>query len=134
MAEQAVTVLVVDDDRNFAQSIGDILETEGYTILYAYTGKEGVEVARRERPDVMILDVMMAHETEGFEVSKHLAEIPELAHMRVVMVTGIRKEKNLSFGFEPDEFWLPVDAVLEKPVAPRVLLHTIKQAVSTHKD
>ena len=127
MKNCAKKILIVDDDKDFSQSVEDLLKSEGYHVLKAYNGKEGLELASKERPDLMILDVMMAHDTEGFEVSRKLPETPELKGMPVIMVTGITSEKNLPFKFEPDETWLPVDVVFEKPVAPEKLLKEIKK-------
>jgi len=69
----------------------------------------------------------MAHSTEGFDISRELPKIPELEQVPVIMVTGIRKEMHLLFGFQPDETWLPVKAVLEKPVLPEKLLEMVRQ-------
>jgi DNA-binding response OmpR family regulator len=126
MNDSRKTVLVVDDDRDFVQSNRDLLEAEGYRVLAAYDGQSGLETAMKEKPDLMILDVMMATKTEGFEISRKIPENPELKNMKVLMVTGIRKDMNLPFGFENDETWLPVDKVLEKPIAPSHLLEEIK--------
>lgn len=120
-------ILIVDDDKDFVKSVQDLLENEGYLVHKAYGGKEGLELARKERPDLMILDVMMTHNTEGFEVSREIPTIPELKDMQVIMLTGITKEMNLPFKFEPDETLLPVGTVLEKPVAPEKLLSEIKK-------
>ncbi len=127
MKEGKKTILIVDDDRDFAESVEDLLASEGYNVLKAYDGENGLALAIKERPDVMILDVMMTHDTEGFEVSRKIPETPELRDMPVIMVTGIMSEKNLPFKFEPDESWLPVDSVLEKPVNPVTLLQAIKK-------
>ena len=89
MSEKQKTILLVDDDRDFVESNKDLLEAQGYRILTAYDGKSGLETALRERPDLMILDVMMASDTEGFEVSRKIPEKPELRNMRVLLVTGI---------------------------------------------
>ncbi|MEA2040540.1 MAG: response regulator [Thermodesulfobacteriota bacterium] len=120
-------ILIVDDDKNFVKSVHDLLKAEGYRVFEAYDGNEGLELARKERPDLMILDVMMTHNTEGFEVSRQIMEFPELQDMYVIMLTGITKEMNLPFKFEPDETLLPVSTVLEKPVAPGELLNEIRE-------
>jgi CheY-like chemotaxis protein len=130
MSDQPKKILIVDDDRDFAQSIEAILTAEDYVVLKAHNGQEGLELAKQERPDLMILDVMMAHDTEGFEVSRKIPKTPELKNMAVIMVTGIMSVKNLAFKFEPDETWLPVDSVLEKPVAPERLLKEIKKRLT----
>ena len=120
-------ILIVDDDKNFSNSVQELLENDGYEVFQAYDGKEGLELATKECPDLMILDVMMANNTEGFEVSREIPKIHELKDMQVIMLTGITKEMNLPFKFEPDETLLPVSTVLEKPVAPARLLDEIRE-------
>lgn len=123
-------ILVVDDDADFVASVETWLTSHGYTVLTAGNGVNGVEKAKAVKPDLMILDVMMSTEIEGIEVSRKLAEIPELKEMPVIMLTGIRKAKNLPFGLEPDANWLPVRVVLEKPVPPDDLLKEIERLVA----
>lgn len=126
----AKRILLVDDDKDLTASVKDLLETQGYVIEVAHDGQSGLEKAKRFVPDLMILDVMMATDTEGFDVSRKLKSVSGLENLPVIMLTGIRKAKNLPFGFEPDEEWLPVKAVLEKPVAPDKLLETVKNALA----
>jgi CheY-like chemotaxis protein len=119
-------ILLVDDDESFVESNKDLLEAHGYTVLTAADGESGLARAIAERPDLMLLDVMMAHDTEGFEISRKIRETPELQDLRVLLVTGIRKDKDLAYSFEPDDTWLPVQQILEKPVPPEKLLKTIQ--------
>lgn len=122
-------ILIVDDNKEFVESTKDLIEAAGYEVVVAYDGDSGLETAKATRPDLMILDVMMTHDTEGFEVSRKIPETPELRHMPVLLVTGIRHDKDLPYSFQPDETWLPVDKVLEKPVPPEKLLAEIKAAI-----
>lgn len=132
MSEKAAKkkILLVDDDVEFVESNKDLLEAEGYEVIVAHNGTEGLAKAKQERPNLMILDVMMATKTEGFEVSRQIPKTPELKNMPIILVTGIRKEMNLPFGFEPDETWLPVDSIMEKPIDPKKFLEAVKQKLS----
>lgn len=127
MENRAKTILIVDDDQDFSQSVEDLLSSEGYQVLRASNGKDGLALALKARPALLMLDVMMASDTEGIELSREIRQQPELKGMPVIIVTGITSEKHLPFRFEPDETWLPVAAVLEKPVAPQQLLNEIKR-------
>jgi two-component system alkaline phosphatase synthesis response regulator PhoP len=122
-------ILIIDDDVALVESFAEILNQKGHTSVWAYSGDEGVIKARMEKPDLILLDVMMTSENEGFEVAQKLKSDPETKDIAVILVTGIRKAKNLPFGFEPDADWLPVKAVLEKPVPPEVLLMHVSKAL-----
>jgi CheY-like chemotaxis protein len=125
----AKKVLVIDDDSDFVESILNLLEARGYAVASASNGKEGVQKAKSEKPDLILLDVMMTTKDEGFNVARELHGIEGLTKTPVIMVTGVRKEMNLPFGFEPDETWLPVKQILEKPVKPEVLLNAVADAL-----
>jgi len=126
MAEK---VLVIDDDNDFVESIVNLLEARGYEVASASNGKEGVEKAKANKPDLILLDVMMTTKDEGFNVARQLHEVDALKGTSVIMVTGVRKEMNLPFGFEPDDTWLPVKQILEKPVKPETLLSAVSDAL-----
>ena len=121
------TILLVDDDKSFVASNRDLLEAYGYNVLTEYDGASGFETARRTHPDLMVLDVMMTYETEGFEIAKKIRETPELKEMKVLLLTGIAKIKKLSFKLEPDSAWLPVARVLEKPVDPARFIDEVEK-------
>jgi CheY-like chemotaxis protein len=123
-------VLVVDDDRDLVESIRAILESGGHETSCAHCGRDGIAIAKEWKPDVMVLDVMMTHDTEGFETVKQLHGDPGMRDLPVIMLTGIRRAKRLPFRFEPDPDWLPVVAVLEKPVRPDELLRHVGLAAS----
>lgn len=122
-------ILLIDDDVDFTESNRDLLEAFGYDVVIAHDGTAGLEKARTEKPDLLILDVMMTTDTEGFDVARKIAETPELKHMKVIMVTGITKEMKLPFGIEPDENWLPVERVMEKPIDPDRLLKQVEKSL-----
>lgn len=118
-------ILLVDDDVDFVQSTSDLLQAHGYRVLSAGNGAAGLELARRERPDLMVLDVMMATKTEGFEIAQRIPSCPELRNMPVLLVTGVRSEMKLGFRLEPDETWLPVNRIMEKPIDPAAFIATV---------
>lgn len=123
------TILIVDDDKELVESTKAILEDKGHAVISAHDGKTGMEKARAKKPDLMILDVMMAHDREGFEVAQEIRKDPITKGIPVILVTGIRKAKGLPFSYEPDEDWLPVKAVLDKPVRAEQLLASVKAAL-----
>lgn len=128
MGEKA-KILLVDDDVDFLKSTGDLLEAHGYQVITATNGGAGLAAAKQQRPTLMVLDVMMATDTEGFEVARKIPEAKELQGMPVILVTGIRKEMKLGFAFEPDETWLPVERVMEKPIDPARFLALVAKLI-----
>ena len=125
----AKKVLMIDDDPEFIEAITNVLDAKGYEVVSASNGKDGVEKAKAENPNIILLDVMMTTESEGFDVAREMAKDDSAKNIPVIILTGIRKAMSLPFGFEPDETWLPVKEVLEKPVKPEVLLKAIEENI-----
>jgi CheY-like chemotaxis protein len=112
-------ILLVDDDQDLIEMNKTILAQRGHVVTVAYSAAEALKTVQTVAPDLAVLDVMMEDKTAGFDLARKLhAQFPR---MPMIMLTGIRKEMNLGFGFEPDETWLPVSKFMEKPVNPRVL-------------
>jgi CheY-like chemotaxis protein len=122
-------ILIIDDDSDFREAMATLLEAKGYKVETASDGEEGLEMARKSPPSLILLDVMMSGRTEGFEVAQKLHGDDALKTIPVVMTTGIRKDMNLPFGFEPDSENLPVKEVLEKPVKPERLLSAVEKYI-----
>lgn len=123
----AKKVLIIDDDVEYVEAIFNLLDAKGYQVTSTHNGKDGIAAAQADAPDIILLDVMMTTNSEGFDVARELHGDEKLRGTPVIMITGVRKEMNLPFGFEPDGDWLPVKAVLEKPVKPELLLKTIDE-------
>lgn len=122
-------VLIIDDDSDFVEAISTLLEAKGYEVITSPEGKSGVSQARNQLPGLILLDVMMTTKSEGFDVAKQLKDDQKTSKIPVILVTGIKRDMNLPFGFEPDADWLPVKAVLEKPVKPDVLLKAVEENI-----
>ncbi|HRZ87663.1 MAG TPA: response regulator [bacterium] len=122
-------VLIIDDDVDFVEAMSVLLDAKGYAVSCAYDGEAGFAKAKSGAPDIILLDVMMRQRTEGFDVARKLHEDKALGGTPVVLITGIRNDLNLPFGFEPNEEWLNVRAVLEKPIKSETLLKTIAEHI-----
>ncbi len=122
-------ILIIDDDPDFVAASRMLLETKGYIVVSAPDGETGFSMAKTEQPALLLLDVMMTYDSEGFDLAKKLKDDRSTNHIPVVMVTGIQRAKSLPFGFEPDDDWLPVKHILEKPVKPELLLSTVAGAL-----
>lgn len=86
-------VLVIDDDRAATDLIQVILENEGYQVLKAFQGKDGVEIAAREHPDIIILDIIMP-EMSGFNVAYQLKHIPATRSIPIIVLTSMEIDEN----------------------------------------
>jgi len=120
-------VLLVDDEVDFVEINRVALENKGYQVVVAYNGKEAVERALKEKPDVIILDVMMATQTEGFDVARQVRTHKEMQDTPIIMLTAIRERMDIKWKIEPDKEWLPVTEFLEKPVPPERLIGKVEQ-------
>jgi PAS domain S-box-containing protein len=89
------TVLVIDDDRAATDLVQLILENEGYAVLKAFHGRDGVEVAARERPDLIILDLIMP-ETSGFNVAYQLKQIPATRAIPIIVLTSMEIDDGMA--------------------------------------
>ncbi len=118
-----ITVLIVDDDPDARHIIGSHLESDGYRLVFAESGAQGLELARTERPDVITLDIMMP-QVDGWSVLIALKREPELARIPVVLVSMV---DNRSLGFA-----LGAAAVLPKPIDRDLLLERVRSLCARH--
>jgi DNA-binding response OmpR family regulator len=129
-------ILVVDDDVDIVNAIRLTLQNE-YEIDSAGTGQEGLRKVGEFRPDLIILDVMMETDTEGFQVALALrnpdlkSEFAGSARVPILMLTAIHQKTPLRFA--PDEDYLPVDDFVEKPIKPAVLRAKVKRLLENRK-
>jgi CheY-like chemotaxis protein len=123
------TILIVDDDDDYASAVQHLFEREGDTVLRAAGGRDGVALAREAHPDVVLLDVMMTERTEGFFTLERLKRDPELRHIPVLVVSSIYTEFP-RFTVDPAAGWLPADGFLAKPIDPRVLLDEVRRVLA----
>ena len=120
-------ILLIDDDADFTESNRDLLEAYGYEVFSASNGTDGLRKIRAIKPDLIILDVMMTTNTEGFDVARQTRELPETREIPILLVTGMTKAMGLSGSLKPDKKWLPVNHILEKPIDPSVLINEVER-------
>ncbi|MCK4998248.1 MAG: response regulator [Anaerohalosphaera sp.] len=123
-------VLIIDDDADLRDSMANLLDAKGYSVDTAADGTEGLKKAKENTPNLILLDVMMTTKSEGFDVARELNSLDSVKEVPVIMVSGVRREMNLPFGFEPDEKWLPIKEFLEKPVKPQALLDAVEKYIA----
>ncbi|MFA5779355.1 MAG: response regulator [Elusimicrobiota bacterium] len=120
-------ILIVEDDLDVVEAMKVVLESKKYRVISANDGKEGLEKAKSEKPDLIILDVMMRHETEGFKVTQTLRRNEQTKYIPILMVTAITQKTGFPFSPETDGEFLPVDDYVEKPVQPDDLLLRVEK-------
>ncbi len=119
-------ILIIDDDIDLVEAMRITLEGAGFEVLDAQDGLSGLELARKENPDLILLDVMMGTQDEGFHVAYQIRQDTHLKTIPVVMLTAVGQETGFHFDKDKDEDFLPVDVFLEKPVAPQRLIEVVK--------
>ncbi|MCM2322608.1 MAG: redox-sensing transcriptional repressor Rex [Oligoflexia bacterium] len=127
-------ILCIEDDQDIVESYKAILKTAGYEVAAAYDGESGYAKAREFEPDLIILDVMMKDTTEGFHVAYKFRQDPAFKYVPILMLTSVNSESGFNFNKEKDGAYLPVDAFVEKPVAPNSLLLTVRKLLSLSKE
>ena len=130
----ASKILVVDDDPDILEAVALILESQGYEVVTARDGIEGLANLKAEQPDLMILDLMMPR-MDGFAVCKELQD-PRWSKYKdipILILTSVREEASrrryeLETGLELD-----VDDYVEKPMSPDVLLKRVSTLIKKKK-
>ncbi len=112
----ALKVLVCDDERHIVRLIQVNLERAGYNVVTAFDGREGLEKVKSEKPDLMVLDVMMPY-MDGFEVLKALRRESDTEGIPVIMLTAKAQDKDVFEGYH-----YGADMYLTKPFNPKELV------------
>lgn len=121
-------IMVIDDDPGIRDSLQTILESRQYAVITAGDRTEGMDKIKAEKPDLIILDIMMTSWLDGLDMSKKLKKDPQFKNTPIVMLTGVKERT--TFDFRPRDGgpnWCSVDAYLDKPVPPDVLLAEVEK-------
>ncbi len=116
----AKKILIVEDEKDILQLVKLYLDKEGYRTVTAATGSEGLRQARAEKPDLVVLDLMLP-EIDGLEVCKRLRSAPETAMLPIIMLTAKAEESDTVVGLE-----LGADDYVTKPFSPKTLVARVK--------
>lgn len=124
-------ILVVDDDPDFVEITSIILENNGYDVVSASDSNEAIEKMRSEKPDLVLLDIMMSQPLDGVEVSKKMLEDDNLKKVPIIVVSSITDSPHLA-EFPSNEY-LPLDDWITKPAQPEDLLAKINKYLKRFK-
>ncbi|MFC1761829.1 PleD family two-component system response regulator [Planctomycetota bacterium] len=121
-------ILIVDDDPDITEAMRVVLENRNYTVDNAPDSQAGMERIKADRPDLVILDVMMGSSQEGFVMARDLKSSDDTKDIPILMLTAVKDKTGIDFRPEAgDDAWLPVEEFLDKPVKPDVLLKKVEE-------
>ncbi len=124
--EKRAKILLIDDDIDFVESTKTVLEREPYEVIVAYEGDEGLKKARKEKPDLILLDIIMPVK-DGFTAAEQLKKDPQLSKIPLVMLTSFSTRGQGSGIPRSRGAALQAEDYIEKPVSPTELLARVKQ-------
>ena len=120
MENSEITILLVDDEPDILEFLGYNLEKEGYKVLKAKNGRKGVDLAREERPHLVILDVMMPV-MDGIEACAEIRRTPGMEHTLVAFLTARGEDYSQIAGFDAG-----ADDYITKPIKPKLFISRIQ--------
>lgn len=120
MKKKDIKILLVDDEQDILEIVGYNLSQEGYQIVTASNGKEAIAKAKKERPQLIILDVMMP-EMDGMEACENIRKIPELQDTIITFLTARSEDYSQVAGFDAG-----ADDYIAKPIKPKVLVSKVQ--------
>lgn len=130
--ERRAKILLIDDDPDFVEATKVVLESRPYEIITALGGEEGLKKAREEKPDLVLLDVIMP-DINGFQVCQQLKKDLQLSQIPVIMITSFsEKYRETSIGVSQG-LSLEAEDFVDKPVAPTELLIRVEKWLKLKK-
>ncbi|HNR29744.1 MAG TPA: response regulator [Candidatus Hydrogenedentes bacterium] len=121
-------ILVIDDDPDIAEYCGTVLGSHGYQVRSAISAKEGEDALRAQRPDLVILDIMMESPESGLQLADVIAR--DFRGLPVILFSSIANASMQVF----DTSKLPVSVIIEKPIEPQELLATVRKILKDESD
>jgi two-component system alkaline phosphatase synthesis response regulator PhoP len=119
-------ILLVDDDQDFVEATKLVLESKPYEVIVAYNGDEGLAKARRDRPDLIILDIIMPVK-DGFNAAEELKKDSELSKIPVLMLTSFSQRVGETSLSVSQGLTLDTEDYVDKPVSPEELLRRVER-------
>ena len=123
-----ITILLVDDEPDILEIVGYNLKKVGYNVITAQNGVEAIKKAKKNKPHLIILDVMMP-EMDGIEACQHIRQIPKLKDVIITFLTARGEDYSLLAGFDAG-----ADDYITKPIKPKVLVSKVKALLRRYKE
>jgi CheY-like chemotaxis protein len=131
--EKGQKIVIVDDNTDFLFSMETFLQKNGFEVLTATDGKKGLDLIRKERPDLILLDIMMETLFSGFEVCKQIRSDDDLKDIPIIGISAMGDELKINYRQWPDYDYFKPDAFLDKPVDRQHLLRMIPEVIQKAK-
>jgi len=130
------TVLMIDDDSDCRTSVRYLLEGHGYTVIEADCGKDGLRKVLEHKPDLILLDVMMECDSEGYGVTqaiKHQEAYSAFRSVPIIMMSSIQESPDELFPMSPESALIRPDRYIPKPVDTGILLEAVEKALAARR-
>ncbi len=123
-------IVIIDDDADIVKMLKLTFESRNYQVSFAHNGEDGFRLVEKEKPDLVILDIMMRERDEGIRVARTLKSTHATQSIPIMMLTGIKDELGFDFKNEAgDESWLPVDAYIDKSEDLNIIVSTAEELI-----
>jgi two-component system alkaline phosphatase synthesis response regulator PhoP len=124
--DKKTKILLVDNDVDFIESTKAVLENHKYEVVTANTTQEAINKVHYEKPDLIIIELMLEKHDSGFTFTKTIKVDPLYKNIPILMLTAVEEKTGYSFSQELDGYWMKTDDYAAKPLEPDELLKRIK--------
>jgi DNA-binding response OmpR family regulator len=126
-------ILIIDDDVDFSDLNKAVLENNGFEVVTAFSGREGMDKVKFESPDLILLDLMMEKHDTGFGFAEKIKADPRYKNIPILMVSSVAEETGYAVSQDLDGYWMKTDDFMNKPVTPEELVKRINSLLEKAK-
>lgn len=126
---KSLKIVMIDDNTDFLFTMETFLHRNDFEVLTADDGQKGMDLIRKEQPDLILLDIMMETLFSGFEVCKQVRSDNDLKDIPIIGISGMGEELQIDYKQWPDYDYFRPDAFLDKPVDKQRLLQMIPEVI-----
>ncbi len=119
----ASKILIVEDEPNIVVPLRFIMEENGYEVSVAFTGEEAVQILAKEKPDLILLDIMLPG-MDGYELCQMIRQKPDWKNIRIIFLTALGRETDMAKGLA-----LEADAYITKPFSNKDVVDKVKELI-----
>lgn len=129
MPEKA-NILIIEDDPDMQDVLSTILAPAAYELTSCYTGPDGMAAARKRKPDLILLDIMLSSPSEGFHLAYELKQDEVLKEVPIIMISSIGKTMGLDYAKELGSDYLQAERFLDKPFDAQTLREMVTEVLA----